>query len=880
MRARQNSNNSYVYSVAINPSEPADAYRFTDSYIQEGQRLYMGFGFEKNEIKKYIGSRITHINITSGCTESNGNPVEEVTIFITKGLGRQPFITKKAILKESAYTVNSIKLDTPYEITDDTPLYIGYYFTYRNNPGWYTPVDNVYTNSPGNLYAICDGDGWPGEDEWENRSDRIGSLCMSVTLQGEKFPENIAAMLDMSVPSSLKAGDELTYEIDFVNKGANQINDLEIRTTIDGSVYTSKIKLPDGVAPGSRIQTNVSGINVNKSGIFDIVSEIVKVNGMANTIPNNGISTIIIYYTNGYQRNIVLEEGTGTWCGYCPRGIVMCEYIREKYADRLFPIAVHSGDLMEIPEYNGFLYDFISSYPTVVANRKEIFTPSTYMADEFYRKAIETPAYARINFTCKVTDKTLSISAETEFSLSTNVEHQLSFVVIEDGVGPYLQSNYFGPDSGMGKWDNAGSDVVTLFDDVARHIDSYPGIPNSLPSAIKEDTKYSFNRTIDISRVTSDQFRVVGMITNTHSGEIINASQMVVAPDGGIILDKKSLLLNPNETAQLKASIYGGNNEGKTITWSSSDEKIATVDNNGLVTAIGIGKAVITASCNGRSSTCNVEVTAINATFESDGINYRVTGNLTCEVSTLNDGGQYTQEHIIIPAEVHYYDTSLSVTAIGFGSFSAENCPNIKSIQLPNTITKLDGWALNGSRHLESIELPNSLTTIGMCAFQSSGLRKIEIPESVTYIMDGAFNFCENLTEVTITGSPTIDRTAYNKAPLEKIICKSPTPPSLAQDVFDVSSDIYNTCTLFVPEESIDTYKASPEWGKFANIKAIDSNDGIDMIMEDESTCDVFSTTGICVAQRRTVSGLRDELPSGIYILRFANGKTGKIAIR
>ncbi|MBQ7874036.1 MAG: Ig-like domain-containing protein [Oscillospiraceae bacterium] len=53
---------------------------------------------------------------------------------------------------------------------------------------------------------------------------------------------------------------------------------------------------------------------------------------------------------------------------------------------------------------------------------------------------------------------------------------------------------------------------------------------------------------------------------------------------------------------------------GAEITWSSSDEKVATVTNKGVVTATGLGEAIITASSGEAKAECKVKVENINAT--------------------------------------------------------------------------------------------------------------------------------------------------------------------------------------------------------------------------------------------------------------------------
>lgn len=73
-------------------------------------------------------------------------------------------------------------------------------------------------------------------------------------------------------------------------------------------------------------------------------------------------------------------------------------------------------------------------------------------------------------------------------------------------------------------------------------------------------------------------------------------------------LDKTSVSLKAGETAQLTAAVTPDNAADKTVTWTSSDEKIATVA-DGKITAVAPGTATITATAGGKSAACTVTVT-------------------------------------------------------------------------------------------------------------------------------------------------------------------------------------------------------------------------------------------------------------------------------
>lgn len=74
-----------------------------------------------------------------------------------------------------------------------------------------------------------------------------------------------------------------------------------------------------------------------------------------------------------------------------------------------------------------------------------------------------------------------------------------------------------------------------------------------------------------------------------------------------VALDQTEFTLTVGESAQLTATVLPENASDPTVSWSSSDPAVATVE-GGLVTALGKGTAVITATAGGQSATCTVTV--------------------------------------------------------------------------------------------------------------------------------------------------------------------------------------------------------------------------------------------------------------------------------
>ena len=79
----------------------------------------------------------------------------------------------------------------------------------------------------------------------------------------------------------------------------------------------------------------------------------------------------------------------------------------------------------------------------------------------------------------------------------------------------------------------------------------------------------------------------------------------------GITLDKTEGILTAGNTVTLNATVLPEEIADETIvTWTSSDEKVATVDENGKVTAIAAGEATITANAGEKSATYKLTVQA------------------------------------------------------------------------------------------------------------------------------------------------------------------------------------------------------------------------------------------------------------------------------
>ena len=105
----------------------------------------------------------------------------------------------------------------------------------------------------------------------------------------------------------------------------------------------------------------------------------------------------------------------------------------------------------------------------------------------------------------------------------------------------------------------------------------------------------------------------------------------------GVTLDWDTLTLTEGQQATLTAVVQPDNATDRTVAWTSNDENVATVE-NGTVTAVSAGTAVITAAAGGKSAACTITVEA-----PAPGINVTLSGVHSAQVNefklyTYTDG--------------------------------------------------------------------------------------------------------------------------------------------------------------------------------------------------------------------------------------------------
>lgn len=524
---------TYEYTLAVDPSHAASAYTL-GSNASAGNMLYQCFKISKEAQKPYIGAKITAFHLTAGRNGSNSdvNSNTQVCAFLSTDISKAMDVRKMAKISREALSYNTIKFDEPYVITGETDIYAGYYFKISSASGYYLTVDALPTNAESLIVGYINGITMP--TNWTNFANQIGSGCMAVTIDAAgtdvQFPVDCMQVAAAELPVYVKSGEPVEYNVAICNRGVNTADNIKLVTeTGNGQKVETIVELTEDCPTNGIIELGVKAMVMESDGIFTLSATVPEVNGKPNTMADAVASGEFSCYTSDWKHVPVIEEGTGTWCGWCPSGIVLLDNMKHKYGDDFARIAVHNGDEMALRSYQGLVSDYFTGFPSAIVNRMYSVAPSGYepmeIINELYDFYDSYPAYVDIDLESTVAEdgKSVTIDATTEFAFDTDTKHLLSFVLTADKVGPYDQHNYYAGGGNMMPWGGYADVVSTLFDDVAMNIKSYPGITNSIPAQIEKGVKYPNSQKLSISNIKTPWFKIIAMVTNAKTGEIVNS---------------------------------------------------------------------------------------------------------------------------------------------------------------------------------------------------------------------------------------------------------------------------------------------------------------------------------------------------------------------
>ncbi|MEM1219066.1 MAG: hypothetical protein AAGH79_09135, partial [Bacteroidota bacterium] len=333
------------------------------------------------------------------------------------------------------------------------------------------------------------------------------------------------ALTTIDLKNIAVTGSELELAGTVRNVGFDNINSFDLIWESDGQSETMNFSGLDLAFQEELTFLHEALIPVDQ-GSNEVTVSLVNINGgQDENIANNSLIQSVEGIQFAPGRKVVFEEGTGTWCGWCPRGEVFIEQLKELFPDRFIPIAVHNSDPMENTDYNTGLG--MPYFPGMSIERTENtdFVVIEDLEEKFLQRIAMTPPATLESFVAFDAETRLAtIRSSATASQTSSGAYRLSVVLVENGVtgsgSGYEQANVYsgGVNGPMGGFENLPSPVssdVMVYNHVGRElVGGFDGVPGSLPSNLQagETYNYEFGSVYISPTFDVDQMRIVTLI--------------------------------------------------------------------------------------------------------------------------------------------------------------------------------------------------------------------------------------------------------------------------------------------------------------------------------------------------------------------------------
>lgn len=504
---------------------------FTYNYSGDAGQKY---GFDKAETydvairidnPSLVGAKVTGIRVPL-----TADGIEDASAWLTSELKLKKKNGKNvndpdiaSVAGEVSNGWLDVKFDAPYTVPAEG-VYVGYSFTVKTvNQTSGTPVMIAEGTNPSGFYLHSTRT----KLRWGSMSEELNRVsAMTVTLEGT-FPERSALFSISEIKAA--AGEPATVTLPLVNCGTSEITAIEYSGTVAGQTFTGTAQsyLPAFIGATGTATVEIPG--VEQTGDNELTLKVTKINGFAIEAPEAS-GTMKVFPFIPFNRPLV-EEYTGLWCGWCPRGYVALETMKERYGNLFIAVAYHNGDPMA---FSAKTPNSPDGYPAAYVNRsvsvdlRNIYTEwgtyNTWIPDGGIEVAVEW------------TDEShtaVKATATTRFpEAHSGADYRLSYILVADGLenARWKQHNSFagrtdlkdGMPGAIGDiFINGGEYVEGLtFNDVALATTDYDGMRGSVPSEIIAGQEYTNVHVFELGDIDEvllsapEKLRVIAVLTD------------------------------------------------------------------------------------------------------------------------------------------------------------------------------------------------------------------------------------------------------------------------------------------------------------------------------------------------------------------------------
>lgn len=494
-----------------------------------------------------VGSKIKSFNVPFITSEE----VSNISVWVSKELKLEKKVNVPDVASVAAECVDG-EINVTFADMIEIPeggLYVGYTFT-------------IDKKDDANNYPVFVA-GAPVEDglymhtnrtylKWKSYASTMGhSSAITVTLDGD-FQANALGVASVKDPFSTP-GAEAVLTTTLVNHGSEAISSIEYVVSGLGNdaPLTYTFSEPRNLFFGQSLIVDLTFEAPKELNEFPIGLEITKVNGVENLDKANSGSALLLVLNEVPIHKPLMEEYTGLWCGWCPRGFVGLERMNNLYPDEFVAISYHNGDAMERT----------SNFPSPVSGFPAAYMDRIYSTDAYYGndtsvefgievlwKSIQdqfTPAVVN-GYAEEAADGSIVVKSDISFAKSASGSYKVAYAIVANGLTneSWGQSNNYSGNNPaefvpeMEKFCTGSSKLYGLvFDDVYAAGSNLKGEQSSLIENIVKDQVYSHEYTFGAEEGMSTsnynlfssapELYAVIMLIN-ESGAIENSNKVLV----------------------------------------------------------------------------------------------------------------------------------------------------------------------------------------------------------------------------------------------------------------------------------------------------------------------------------------------------------------
>lgn len=333
---------------------------------------------------------------------------------------------------------NTIELAEPWTIDEDGTFYAGVTVTLDKIGGATDyPLLFMIGSTPGGLNIVSSRT----YRKWVDLSSSLGAtLPMQLVIEGDVVKEIGAGVTAIS-NVRVKHDEEAPVKVTIANHGTKAIESIEYTYEINGITLEGAAEANiSGEFYGTTGQITINTPAIAEVGEYTGTFTITKVNGVENVDLAASKTNTVKVMNIVPKKTPLVEEFTGCWCGFCPRGWLGLKLMNEWYPGEFVAASYHNGDAMQITtEYPVY----IEGYPA--ANIDRSYDLDAYYGfgskpmgiEQAWLELCEEDTPFNVSVEAALSDDETTITANAAFEACSDIastEFGVAYIVTADGL--------------------------------------------------------------------------------------------------------------------------------------------------------------------------------------------------------------------------------------------------------------------------------------------------------------------------------------------------------------------------------------------------------------------------------------------------------------